>query len=125
MKQYKKSITKKQKNKPGNKQKKPANNSKITYWHKSGLLSILTRCCVSYGVTLEEVRSRTRRESVVFARQAYCYKAFWDTCQSTNNIGELINRDHSTVSHSIKTVKNYLEVDYRRFTDIYNMLLND
>lgn len=93
------------------------------YWQASGLYGLLVRCCTAFGVTMDEVRGRSRCEAYVFARQAYCYMAYRQTNQSAANIGKLIGRDHATVSHSIKTVENYLFANYRRFTDIYNMLL--
>lgn len=95
------------------------------YWRASGLMGLLVRCSAAFGVTIAQVQSRERTEDVVFARQAYCYMAYRQTQQSMMKIGELIGRDHSTVTHSINTVKNYLKVNYRRFTDIYNLLLID
>lgn len=95
------------------------------FWETSGLLGILTRCCTAFGVSVDAVKSRSRIEQIVFARQAYCYIASRRTEQSLASIGKLINRDHSTVSVSVNKVRGYLKVNYKHFTDTYNMLLND
>ena len=100
----------------------PANRG---YWATTGLMGILVRCCAAFGVTPNEVRSRSRDKCVVFAKQAYCYKAYRDTNQTTTNIALYIGRTHSTVSRSIKIVENYLTDDQHCFTKTLNAFLTD
>lgn len=93
------------------------------FFETSGLLGILTRCCAAFGVTIDDVKSSSRKEAFVFARQAYCMLANRQTSHTQELIGKLINRDRSTVTNSIKKVNDYLDINYKPFTDIYNTLL--
>jgi len=57
-----------------------------------------------FNISVEELKSRTRKRSVAFPRQIgmYLTRKFTDT--SLAEIGGLYNRDHSTVLHAIRVV---------------------
>jgi hypothetical protein len=48
-----------------------------------------------------KIQSKTRKINVVYARHAYCLLARQETLHTLKDIGDLINRNHSTIHHSI------------------------
>jgi chromosomal replication initiator protein len=59
-----------------------------------------------FKVTVQELRSKSRKKEVAFPRQVAMYLARKFTEQSLTDIGKAFNRDHSTVLHSIKVVSD-------------------
>ena len=57
-----------------------------------------------FKVTVQDLRSKSRKKEVAFPRQVAMYLARKYTEQSLADIGKAFNRDHSTVLHSIKVV---------------------
>lgn len=57
-----------------------------------------------YNVSVEELKSKSRKRSITFPRQVGMYLTRKYTDQSLADIGTLYNRDHSTVLHAIKVV---------------------
>lgn len=57
-----------------------------------------------FKVSLEDLRSRSRKRSISFPRQVAMYLARKYTEESLADIGRAFNRDHSTVLHAIKAV---------------------
>lgn len=73
---------------------------------------IMEKVCAHYGVTQQNVFSRSRKRSYVVVRQVSMYFAQKYTKMPASRIGQLIgNRDHSTVIHSCNTVEKRLQVD--------------
>ena len=66
--------------------------------------------CVSNGLTLRMIRTSTRKRHVNTVRQVCAYIAHKSSRASLTAVGEIINRDHSTIIHSIKTVKTLLKM---------------
>jgi len=70
---------------------------------------IMLVVCDYYGVTQNEICSVLRKKEVRWPRQVYGFLC----CEYTNNplhkIGDSINRDHSTILHSKRTVLNEIE----------------
>ena len=65
-----------------------------------------------YGVTLRELRGRTRTKEVVIPRQVAMYLLREETESSLVEIGqELGGRDHTTVIHGIKQIERALTTD--------------
>lgn len=62
--------------------------------------------CIStrFKVSREELRSRSRKRSLVFPRQLAMYFTRKLTKHSLSEIGELYCRDHSTVMHAIRAI---------------------
>lgn len=74
------------------------------------------------GVSFSELKSGNRERNVVIARQY----AFWRLYQHTYSlgyplvkIGNMLNRDHSTVLHSIKKIDEGLSVNDFLVTEIH------
>ncbi len=57
-----------------------------------------------YNVSIEDLRSKSRKRSITFPRQIAMYLTRKYTDQSLADIGALYNRDHSTVLHAIKVI---------------------
>lgn len=66
--------------------------------------AIAERICRAFGYSLTDIRSHSRTEKLVLARQAICYWVRRLTGYSLQRIGRLIGRsDHTTVRHAILT----------------------
>ncbi|KAA0446110.1 MAG: chromosomal replication initiator protein DnaA [Candidatus Thioglobus sp.] len=64
-----------------------------------------------YGVTVSDLSSKSRKQNIVFARQMAIFIAHEMTNLSLSKIGRHFgNRDHSTVLHAIKKIKEKLEI---------------
>jgi chromosomal replication initiator protein len=77
-----------------------------------GVNQILTAATIGelvsgqFKVSLEDLRSRSRKRSIAFPRQVAMFLARKYTEESLADIGRTFNRDHSTVIHAIKTVSS-------------------
>ena len=68
--------------------------------------------CKHYGLETAAIQTKSRKQEVVQARQIAMFLAKDNTDFSTARIGKLIgDRDHATVLHAFKTVKEREEVD--------------
>ena len=73
---------------------------------------ILEKVCDHYGVSQQNVFSRSRKRDFVLVRQVSMYLAQKYTKMPASRIGQLIGgRDHSTVIHSCSAVEQRLKVD--------------
>ena len=73
---------------------------------------ILDKVCTHYGVTLQQVMSRSRKRDYVVVRQISMYLAQKYTKMPASRIGQLIGgRDHSTVIHSCSAIEQRLKTD--------------
>jgi chromosomal replication initiator protein len=57
-----------------------------------------------FKVSVEELRSRSRKRAVTFPRQVAMFLTRKYTRESLADIGSYYNRDHSTVLHAIKVI---------------------
>ena len=71
--------------------------------------AILSIICRASGVAKEDILSKSRKREVVAARQAYCYYAKQRTNHSLLVIGDLVDRDHATVIHSINKIEDLID----------------
>lgn len=73
---------------------------------------IIEKVCAHYKIDTSAIHTKTRKREVVQVRQVAMYLAKKHTETSSSKIGQLIgNKDHATVLHACKTVKDQLEVD--------------
>ena len=73
---------------------------------------IITTVCKHFGLENAAIHTKSRKREVVQARQIAMYLAKNHTDFSTAKIGTLIgNKDHATVLHACKTIKQLKEVD--------------
>lgn len=72
---------------------------------------IVTTVVDHYGLTVDELRSKNRRRHIVKPRQIAIYLGGFFTKLTLTYIGEYFGKDHTTILHSINTVKDLLETD--------------
>ncbi len=73
---------------------------------------IIQKVCAHYEIEEAAIHTKTRKREVVQVRQVAMYLAKKHTESSSAKIGQLIgNRDHATVLHACKQVKDLLGVD--------------
>lgn len=73
---------------------------------------IISSVCSHFNLDESAVYTKTRKRDVVQVRQISMYLAKKHTDISTSKIGQLIgNRDHATVLHACKIIKDLVEVD--------------
>ena len=80
--------------------------------HPLTIDDILEKVCNHYGVSQQNVFSKSRKRDFVQVRQISMYLAQKYTKMPAGRIGQLIGgRDHSTVIHSCNTIEQRLKVD--------------
>lgn len=73
---------------------------------------IIEKVCSHYKIDTSTIHTKTRKREVVQVRQVAMYLAKKHTDTSSSKIGQLIgNKDHATVLHACKMVKDQVEVD--------------
>lgn len=79
----------------------------IKNWNISGVLLEVSQAA---KIPVEILKTKTREREIVEARQIYFVRAKLFTKASLAAIGKLVNKDHATVLHGIKTVNNVIEL---------------
>jgi len=71
--------------------------------------------CEGEGFNMEQLKTETREQKVVFARQLIMFFAKKMKVGSLSFIGGRFSKDHATVIHSIRSINNYMSTDkYKR-----------
>jgi chromosomal replication initiator protein len=90
--------------------------------HPLTIDDIIEKVCMHFGITPQNVFSKSRKREYVLARQVAMYLAQKYTKMPSSRIGKLIGgRDHSTVIHSCTTIEQRLKVD-KAFLDELNSI---
>ena len=80
---------------------------------------IITKVCEHYNMDESVLHTKSRKREIVQVRQIAMFLAKKHTDTSTSKIGHLIgNRDHATVLHACKIVKDLVAVDKELKSDI-------
>lgn len=80
---------------------------------------IITKVCNHYNLDEGVIHTKTRKREIVQVRQIAMYLAKKHTDYSTSKIGQMIgNRDHATVLHACKIIKDLVEVNKSFKTEI-------
>ncbi len=75
--------------------------------------------CDYFGISIDQVKSKTRKREIVQARQISMYFAKDLTKSSLKTIGmHFGGRDHSTVIHACQTVNDLMETDKKFRSDV-------
>ncbi|QCK13980.1 chromosomal replication initiator protein DnaA [Mangrovivirga cuniculi] len=75
-----------------------------------------------YDVSLDDIKSKTRKKEIVVARQVAMYFSKEHTSLSLKSIGyHFGGRDHSTVIHAVQTVSDLMEVDSKFKDEVDNI----
>jgi len=73
---------------------------------------IITKVCAHYEIEESAIHNKTRKREVVQVRQLAMYLAKKYTDASSSKIGQYIGKkDHATVLHACKMIKDQVEVD--------------
>jgi hypothetical protein len=64
--------------------------------------------CDYFGVSMEDIRKRIRKECIRYPRQILTYFLSKKTTMGCVKIARVINQDHSTVLYSLSLIKNLL-----------------
>lgn len=64
-----------------------------------------------YGISVNELTSKVRRKPIVFARHLCMYLMRENTSFSLEQIGGYFSRDHSSVIHAVKKIKEQISKD--------------
>ena len=59
-----------------------------------------------FKLSLEELRSKSRKRAIAFPRQVAMYLCRKHTEETLAGIGKVFNRDHSTVMHAVKVISD-------------------
>jgi len=87
---------------------------------KETLLDCLPKVCEYWGVTSKQVLSKNRQRHIINARHSLRFFLSTINDLSSCDIATLLDCDHSSVLHSVKTFETLclFEQDYRDFRDI-------
>ena len=91
--------------------------------HVSTIDDVKQCVCERFNLKITQLDSRTRTQQIAYARQVAMYLSSELTDKSHVQIGVNIgNRNHATVIHAIKQIKDMMEVDERTRQDIDELM---
>lgn len=76
----------------------------------------------AYNAEWMQIISKKRHRGIVIVRMIYCYLMRRYTALSFAAIGTEINRDHSTVINSVRTIEGYMSVCDKSVAGIYTLI---
>ena len=85
---------------------------------------ILEGVCKFYGLSKEEILSRSRKKKIVLARQTLVYLMRKLSQKTLKEISEILKKEHSTVIYHLKTFERKLE-ENRAFKMQIDLLIKD
>jgi len=65
-----------------------------------------------YGVSIEDIKGKCRKRKIVKPRQVIMFLLRTKARMVLSDIGEVMNRDHTTVIHSITCIQNDITHPY-------------
>lgn len=72
---------------------------------------IISTVCDHFNLTESQLKSKTRKREVAYARQLCMYFFIKKLKYTTTKSGSVFNRDHATAIHARKTVTNLAETN--------------
>jgi chromosomal replication initiator protein len=84
---------------------------------------IIEKVYESTGIPFAELKSNSRKRPVTLARQYAMYQIYdqlYTKAYTLEEIGKVFNRDHSTVLHSIKMIRQLIETNEYQTMKIHN-----
>lgn len=76
--------------------------------------------CKVTGVTVAEIRGRSQKHHIAEARQLCCCFLREFTDLTFHRIGEIIERDHSSVHHAVKTITDRVSISDQKTVKLVN-----
>ncbi len=82
-------------------------------WRDSFYDYVLSTICLSYKIQQKDIMGSNRSQEFVYVRQLYCYwlRNNFNDSASFSSIGRFLNKDHTTIMHSVGEYDNRLSVD--------------
>ena len=77
------------------------------------LITILEAVCSTTEIIPHDIIAQNRKRDISIARHLFSYVAYTHYGYTLVAIGRFLNKDHSTVIHSINTFQNYLDCNYK------------
>jgi chromosomal replication initiator protein len=71
---------------------------------------VISMVCKNYQVSIDEIRSKSRKKEVSWPRQVICFLLYRMGNLSYKEIGFRVMRDHATVIHSVKVVEDRIAI---------------
>jgi len=83
--------------------------------------------CAGEKIPFQSLINKNRKKEIVYARQLIMYFSRILKVGSLSFIGNKFHKDHSTVLHAIKVIKNYIDTDRekRNRIELYFKKIND
>lgn len=82
---------------------------------------IISEIANYFSLTVDEVKSKRKFASYVYARQMACYILRYKHKASTVEIGRFLNIDHATVIHGSRKIEDYMSYDKKVVEDLQNL----
>jgi chromosomal replication initiation ATPase DnaA len=83
------------------------------------LTMILEAVCSTTEIIPHDILAQNRQRTISIARHLFCYIAYKHYGYCLTAIGRFLNKNHSTIIHSITTYQNYLDCNYKLETKYY------
>jgi len=83
---------------------------------------VVRSICQVYKITPDDIYAKNRNQHIVYARHTFNYICRKRLRMSLMYIGRIINRDHTTVIHSIRQTQDLIEYD-RAFATTYKQII--
>ena len=84
----------------------PSSPSLSPFFKSSKFNLVQTEVCAYFHITASDLKSSSRAQHIVYARNIAIYLARKDLCLSLKELGRLFgNRNHSTILHSLKVIE--------------------
>lgn len=77
--------------------------------------------CQVYNITPDDIYSQDRTQHILYARHTFNYLCRRVLGMSLTSVGRIINRDHSTIIHSVRQTQDLIEYD-RNFARTYKQI---
>lgn len=81
------------------------------YFTNEKVKFMINLICENFNTSFLDVLKQDRNEKVLLTRQVAIYLLRKYTKKSYTELGKLFERNHATCIHSVKVIKNYLDVD--------------
>jgi chromosomal replication initiator protein len=83
---------------------------------------VMRSICQIWDITPDDIYSHNRQQHVLYARHTFNYICRKTLRMSFESIGRIINRDHSTIIHSVRQTQDLIEYD-RQFAKTHQQTL--
>jgi len=81
------------------------------------------RCiCQVYEITPDDIYTKNRTHHILYARHTFNYICRKTLRMSFESIARIINRDHSTIIHSVRQTQDLIDYD-RQFASTYKQII--